>query len=484
MKNVKTITILMLVACMLLSLVACNGAPSTTNPTTPTDTTPKTPPLSSPTTTTPSVNLPDTNFDSSLLILGIEHVDYGHIDLFADELNDEAINDAVYNRNSIIYDTLGITITGDLSKNVYKDANTNIGSGFDTYDVYMPPMSDAAKLAKDGYLVDLNELEWLALDKPWWDQNAAESLSMGGKLYFTTGDITILDEELCFVIIFNKTLANELGIDPYKLVDDGDWTIDTLLTIAKEKYLDQGADGFDNDDRWGLLSHSNNSTILYLSTGEKMVAKNENDYPTLGMTTTRANLAIAKALELMLDPHVILDSEIGSMEEELAMTMDGRGLFRSTVLRVARNMRDMQMDFGIIPNPKLDKNQDTYYTPTSASGYLPGVCVPVTNTRLEMTGAALEAMAYYGLQYITPAYKETTLEGIVLKDLESAPMLDLIFSNKVYDLGYIYNFGGITGILNELVLKENPTGFSNALDKIINDINEDIDETVNEYTAA
>ena len=48
------------------------------------------------------------------------------------------------------------------------------------------------------------------------------------------------------------------------------------------------------------------------------------------------------------------------------------------------------------------------------------------------------------MKYITPAYYETTLKYRDFRDEESEEMLDdYIFDNIVYDLGTLYDFGGV-----------------------------------------
>jgi len=485
MNKAKIFCLLIALVMVLTAFTACSGGSDSTKPASkPSSTTPGQT-GTEPVTSAPAYEAPNMVIDRDFLILGIEHYDYGHIDLFADELNDEAINDAVYERNSEIFELFGTTITGDLSKSVYKDASSNIGSGIDAYDVYMPPMSDAVKLAKDEYLIDLNEIENLHLENPWWDQGAIESMTINGKTFFATGEITILDEELCLAMIFNKTKLNELkpDLDVYQMVRDNTWTFENFSTILKDVTYELVDDGVkDENDQWGLLAFSNSATFFYLGTGESMVKKNESGYPEIAMYGTRATNALQTILGLMLDDsRVLLSNKVSDGQVEIDMIVDGRALFRYTTLRQIRNMREATNVIGILPQPKLDADQDYYYTATSSNGYVPGVCVPVTNSAPAEAGAILEAMAYYASVHITPAFKETTLEGIVLKDLDSIEMLNILFAHKVFDIGYTYNFGDMCFFLsNECVLKGS-ADYVSALDKISGDITSDIEDLYNQF---
>jgi len=71
------------------------------------------------------------------------------------------------------------------------------------------------------------------------------------------------------------------------------------------------------------------------------------------------------------------------------------------------------------------------------------ITVSTANTRQEMTGTVLEALAYYSKDTTVEAYYDTNLQGIVSRDEESRAMLDIIFNNVVYDLIETYRWGSM-----------------------------------------
>jgi len=54
-------------------------------------------------------------------------------------------------------------------------------------------------------------------------------------------------------------------------------------------------------------------------------------------------------------------------------------------------------------------------------------------------------MAYEGMKNISPVYYENLLKTRTTRDEESAEMIDFIFGNLSYDIGNMFNFGGILG---------------------------------------
>lgn len=68
-----------------------------------------------------------------------------------------------------------------------------------------------------------------------------------------------------------------------------------------------------------------------------------------------------------------------------------------------------------------------------------------------MAGAVLEAMAYYSQDTLTKAYYDVTLTNKYFRDEESGDMLDIIFANRTYDIGYIMNVGNLSSIPQNLL---------------------------------
>jgi hypothetical protein len=139
----------------------------------------------------------------------------------------------------------------------------------------------------------------------------------------------------------------------------------------------------------------------------------------------------------------------------------------------------MEVDFGIIPYPKWDAGDE--YTPHTAGNYHSVISVPQTNGDLENTGILLEAMAYEGMKTMRPAFYENLLKTKTARESESAEMLDFIFGNLSYDVGTMYNFGGMLGefgygmstnLAGNIVstIERNMTVWQRAIDTMVEEI--------------
>jgi len=481
MKTILRIASLILVAVMCFGMIACNNEPAQTGK----PATEGSKPTASQTgvtgVTTEEVEelvLPEgAKYDGyEFRILGLSNGVYSSNDLIAEELSEDPINDAVYERNNAVKELLGIeiTATNETAANIVTTIKNNVSAETDAYDLCVPTMTQAINLAKEGYLVNLYDVPYLALDKSWWDQNIPEQMTINGKLYFTTGDISYLDDDLTSIHIFNKDALEESmpDLDVYQMVKDKKWTWSALEEVIKTANNDLNGNGeMDKEDVWGMMLSANDITSYYQSAGELMVKPNESGNLAFAMDGTRAAEVVTKGLDFMLDNRFFRADQLGAnADEQLNSFMEGRVLFRATICYVARQLRPMETDFGMLPQPLFDEEQTRYYTPVSYA--MIGFCIPTTVTDVERTGVITEALAYYSQQYLTPAFYDITLNGLLARDDESKEMLDIIFGSKIYDIGYLCNFGGMQTVLRKLVEGENK-GFASSFDSIRDMVNSD-----------
>ncbi|MBQ3125428.1 MAG: hypothetical protein IJC15_00035, partial [Clostridia bacterium] len=136
------------------------------------------------------------------------------------------------------------------------------------------------------------------------------------------------------------------------------------------------------------------------------------------------------------------------------MMSSKQALFQTMILsQVRRLYPDVTANFGVLPLPKLDENQDTYHT-TLNRGYTMVVTVPVCNPDLERTGFAIEAMAEASGE-LFDAYYEVCMGAKYTRDPQSYDMIKIARENVVYDPGFCYAWGNLYSTLDKLVKERN-----------------------------
>ena len=124
--------------------------------------------------------------------------------------------------------------------------------------------------------------------------------------------------------------------------------------------------------------------------------------------------------------------------------IEGRELFYMCGLILNTSFRKMKDDMGILPIPKFDPAQDRYYhTVSQANSDV--MCIPAgfSESELDDIGLLASARSRESKKLVTPAYMDVQLKYRDARDEESGEMLDIIFASRTFDVGSMYNWGGL-----------------------------------------
>ncbi|MCL1794239.1 MAG: hypothetical protein FWG34_10240 [Oscillospiraceae bacterium] len=409
-------------------------------------------------------------------------------DLYVEEETGDAIQDAVYYRNRAIEEKYNIKITAALSGSQYNDAKKSINSADGTYDVFSVPLQGAtAQLAQDGSLLDLKNIPYIDLGKPWWDQRANEQLSIGHKLMFTISDLLIIDKDALFIFLFNKDVIQDQGLEnPYKLVKEGKWTIDQMWDMAKDMPKDIDGDGkMTGEDSYRLLTAAHTIHGNVVSSGHFVITKDSGDMPVLNIADPVILASYEKWIEIINNrDNTWVAQDWASKHADIWMYQldvlsEKRGLWLYAGMDRVTTLRTYDFNFGILPNPKNDESQKDYYNHVHA-WCTTAISVPTT-AEPERTGIILEALTAESYYTLRPTYYEISLKTKFLRDNESEEMLDLIFDTRCYDLGHVYNWGGVFDMFSNLPQQKNNTDFVSAYEKIMPKIEADMQKAIENF---
>lgn len=401
--------------------------------------------------------------------------------------NGEVINDAIFHRNLKVEDLYNISIRemSTTRENVGSEALQVILAGDDVYQVVnLTGGSASSLLNKPETLYNLYDISTLDFTNPWWDSNSVDTFSIYGKLYNVVGDMNMRSFFSSVVLMMNKQMVESYGLEnPFTLVEEGKWTIDTMMTMAETVTNDMNGDGkIGLDDTAGFFGESITGHWGLNAMGVRTISKTDG-IPQITANTERAISGIEKYVRLLRSgAYGIFANDISSQyageniwySRMMPMLMNNQLLFYNHYLGSSLDLRSMESDFGIIPLPKYDEQQANYYTATHPL-YVSFMTIPSTNAEPERTGKIMEAMNAYSSEYVVPAIYETTLVGKVIRDEESEEMLDIIFANRVYDLGYLFGWGGMNKFFSSFV-SGNKIEFASSYAAIEDKTQADIDK--------
>lgn len=374
-------------------------------------------------------------------------------DLVAETQTGDVINDAVYARDLKISETYNVGFKVELASGggtVSSMVTKAFAAGDDSYDVAYEKLYNVPSLITSGALLDLNQLGYVDFSMPWYDQNSVSCLTLNGKLYLVASDINLADKFATSCVMFSKSAAASYNIsDPYAYVNSGTWTMDVIETMSKNVSNDIDGDGkMTADDFYGMLGRRDLTTFFYVGGGGTFAETDENGLPVYTFSSEYNYAVVDKVFEILYNNDIFFDMHYCQSKltdpEYHTLFRDNHCLFYvGCMLDEVEQMRESDLEFGILPNPKYDEAQDSYRNIVSVHhGVL--LSVPATAGDTDRTGVIIDALSYESKNTVIPAYYEVALKGKYIRDDESEKMLDIIFGTRVFDLGDICNFGGFS----------------------------------------
>jgi len=378
----------------------------------------------------------------------------------------DVINDAIVKRNRKVEEELGVKLNMiALGKND-RDKTTvlekYIQAQDDVLNFAMQMNCGLSKiLTTKGLVQNLKSISTLDLDKSWWNQSANEEYTINGTQYAAVGDMCLLNLGAPVVVYFAKDLIkNNKLADPYQLVYDGKWTIDKMYEMAEA--ADRDVDGNGAPDKTDVFGFATEHDTLYYGlygAGVRFSTRDKDGNPALSLYNEKAVSYAEKMVKLIRDKDTSLYYEewkkgYSNAHSDFFMPklMANELLFYSNQLLVTLNLREMESDFGIVPMPKNDEKQENYIS-IANTYFSDHVVVPATCGRLEQTGHLLDAMGYYAQQYITPAFIDQSIKLKGVRDEDSLNMINLIHETQVFDVGLMFDWGGMIQMLRDMVIK-------------------------------
>ena len=364
------------------------------------------------------------------------YVDY----YFVESLNGEVLNDAIYKRQTDVEERLNVKIEyvnkGYIDR-IGPEVSKTVKAGINEYSLALTHcIGGIPELI--GNVYDWNTIPHVDFAKPWWNQQMNKELSVQNVLLLAVSDLIIFDPN---VIYFNKGMIQEFNLDsPYDIVHSGKWTWGKFTEMAKQASRDINGDGkWNKEDQYGFVTDTGWMMQSALQgCGMTTVTKTDDGELILNLKDERFGKIIDVLYDLVFDKSVtyidVWDANNLSVKHESDVNMNtGRVLFIVDPLSVGKRYRAYDVEFGILPFPKLDESQDRYWS-LSWNGFM---VVPFT-ADTEMAGAVSEALAVESYKYVIPAYYDIILTSKIARDEESRDMIDIIYDGACYDFAMNY----------------------------------------------
>ncbi len=403
---------------------------------------------------------------------------------YSENMEGTIVEKALYSRDSYLEQRNNLYITYfsmNPSDNVQETMMLLKSAGDRPYDIMISTACSSEQtggrlpaLAVNGVLADLASLPTVDLTNKWWSPWINTQLSLGGKTYFTTGDIVASVYDAPMAVYANRDLLVDYGLlaDPtelYQIVKDGEWTFEYMKNLTKDMTRDVNDDGVyhANDDFFGIVSQPLALTTDALLTGFGFELSS-----VVGDTIViNENIEILERYTSLLKNTLITPKYDTHQNDIINITFkNDRAIFLTHFVEAATHgLRDMATDFLVLPAPKASAEQDGYRS--CINGWVncfiavPSFDIAKTDYA-EDIGYLLEAMARASYDIVRPEAFDNIVMLRAIKDPGSYEMLEIIFNSLYLDYQCIYNFGQVSTVISNYVFgtQELTSNFASAKD--------------------
>lgn len=356
--------------------------------------------------------------------------------LDVEETIGETFNDAIYDRNRRIEDKYNMKFLNNATggKSLLE---ASVVSGSRDVDLAYYLVSSVMTQVMKGYLLPFNELEYVNMSNPYWDQIAIKTLSVKGKMYHGYVDFGFDHYDSMAVLFYNGAIITDFNLeDPYQLYLEEKWSMDKMKEMMTAVSQDINGDGkiVLGRDRIGFTGREFNFLpTLYSSNADLMTIVEDGDSVEFVYNLGSENVIKVGEItsKLFNDESISLPDGGDSSREAF---MKGNALFYSRLLGDFRLLREQEDDYGLIGYPSVDGSNEGCRVYVQC----PTTLVVAADTNPETTGLILEAVAADTYDEVLPIYIEKSVIGKGLRDANSAEMLRTMITHRAYDVAYSY----------------------------------------------
>ncbi len=409
-------------------------------------------------------DLPTGNYQGYDFKILVAESDYAITTIVPTETTD-SLNQAMFNRNSFVKETLNINIT-EVSRPVpafntvqQEIRNLNSSNTFE-YGAVFNEAGFQTPLAQEGVYLAVDDYEeYLNLSKPWWFTDAMDSLKIDGRTCELLGDFHLMYYDSIYGMAFNQNQLRDNKIEfPYDLVREGKWTIAELKTMVSTINENQT-----EENHYGIVGPKDLSTAMITSLGFTLVEQDEDEI----LVAYENDELLVDIYEEILTFYVSngdgkanwIHPDYGSeayksgafaKEKELAnaardVFTDGRAAFIGGTVGDFRNIRTSEFDYGIIPLPKYSEEDQEQYVNFVYSGAA-SCGIPVLSEDVQRTCTILEYLSAYSYKLVKNEYYDVVVQTRTVRDNDSIEMLDIIFGHDElgttkFEIDLVYGIG-------------------------------------------
>lgn len=433
MKNiVKKFLAVLLIITLVFSLCACSYIFGNTPPpqeTTETRTTEQEPNLEF---SEKLSALPDKDFNGDVFRIATDD-----LSLVLPDNTGNIASRRLYERNAAVEKKYNIRITATTESglpSISERLRSAELSGEDYCDMVLLDINTIQGFAGTNLLMNINSVPYLELDQSYYFDRSINSMTFGAETWGVCGDFTYYPDDV-YVMYFNQDLVNRTGLpDLYELSASNEWDYENFLLYSEEAYALDKVNGFKIYGYCSPYEQDELVNVFWASTGLDFVSNRYGEMPQLVYSNQATYDAIDDIEEILFHTQSAFKNEVNAM----ANFKNGNCMFCIAPLSSASEISSSSIHWGVLPIPKHDINQESYYS-YMAQDYQ-AVCF-MKSTKDPVKAGMITNALFAASENIAIDRFLTVYLNYYLPNNESGQMVKLAVSTPYYDPAFF--FGGI-----------------------------------------
>ena len=411
------------------------------------------------------------------------------------ELNGEAVNDAVFERNSYVQELLNIALSYTEANYDYSVVEANVKksimAGTDEWDVMANDIRTFANLSRDGCIRNVYNSSILDLSQSYWYAEAMKDCQfIEGGMYLLIGDYFTDALASSHALYVNETLLNNYyGDTEYinRMVFDGNWTFDAMTEIVNNCYLDSdGSGSMQEGDQYGFtcLGMWGSMIPFLIGTGIQFVERTDSGIQ-FCFNNERSITILDKLNKLFYADGTLTSYAEGTVVGLRTIFANGQTLIMGyNRLGNLADLRDIEFGVGIVPYPKLDETQANYVSSMHDISEIGAIPATLPTDSVDFCHTCLEVFCRETGRTVIPEYYENGLKIKYVNGQDDAKMIDLIHDSICSPFAVAYDSALSNFMLSTCFsapLQANNSDFASAYKKSEKAANKILEKATNAF---
>ena len=351
-----------------------------------------------------------------------------------------AVDRTLWERQNHVEERFGVTLKFVFERGEWDNRNkfieklsASVMLNQGTYDLVDQAVVAAGIGAVQELYVDLNDMNYLDLTKPWWPATINETAAVGPNLYFVTGDVTatFIRNVNCASVNLDmydsyniKDLANGKSI--FQLVDDYEWTIGKMYELGLGKV------NTENGEYGIALKNNVTADLFFYGAGFRCVRAVDGE---MSMSDDLSSPILMDFFDKVQELYAGRYPDAGITG--IDVFKQKKALFYMGGLADCSQFTEEGVNFTVVPAPLLNEDSQSYHSIHNT--YLSMFSIPKDGKDMDMSAMILEALGSYGYRVVTDEiYYDLFQYRYNGVNQDTARMFDLVSDSTTYDVARLF----------------------------------------------